>query len=585
MNRNKKTEELREAGSNRKPSAKSKSKRYRGKGKSSNSRGPQSSAMKEMDDPKFRQVNKYNDGNDPDYYFTNLELAEQAATFPFPYFLGHAPTVGGSNVPTMAVFAMNPSIGNTVDVTATSPTNSAYSAGVNMAAQKLYTRLSVASGRTANYQPADVIMSILAVNEVVSIIEAARRFFGIATTYSMRNRIYAIRLLDMLVGIESSATIFSFGHDFVEHMADYRMALNIIIAKINQIPILADLGYTRKCIEMYQKVYLDSISDLAQTYAFVPYSTWILDETTQGGSTLVTRRDVFNPSGVTVQYTFQSWLDLLNEMTDALLNSTTLNMVYADMFNYQAKFSMNFMKLDFVLEGYSVVPEYNERVLQQIKNMVITHSPARPATGAVVPTYCTIDNDVSQNVNYGFLRYNPMFSTPLDTTSSGTGPLCQLFFDFETSTPTLVDKIDNLKLAVGLANTWETYNSIKYETYATLPDHYCTLAKVYGPRCEDVVRVLGNRKSKATQATSGVLYDLAVPSSQYTWVDVADVPTDVLTKFNHFPLAVAYDTQSSSATSGMVTRTSGDLNYFTTMSFEHFRKINDLEFQGLFDLR
>jgi hypothetical protein len=137
------------------------------KSKSNRNSQGKGDAMKDMDqdDPKFRKLNKYNDGNDPDYYFTSTDLAEQAATFPFPYFLGTRPTVGNVNIPTVQVMFFNPSVGVTNYVGGKHELQT----GTNMAAQKLYTRLSVASGRTANYQPNDVIMGVQA---IISLAEA-----------------------------------------------------------------------------------------------------------------------------------------------------------------------------------------------------------------------------------------------------------------------------------------------------------------------------------------------------------------------------------------------------------------------------
>lgn len=516
-------------------------------------------AMKVMDqdDPKFAKLNRYNDGNDPDYYFTDKALAEQAATFPFVYFLGTKNTIGKFCVPTVEVIRMNPSLGVTPS---DDDGNVDTQTGANMAAQKLYTRLSVASGRTASYQPNDVLMSIAAATSLAEGIEYARRFFGVATTYSVRNRVFAWRILSMLANAPES-----FGRDFVTKMADYRMELNMIITKLNQIPLFADMGFVRKSLEMYQKIYMDETSDTAQIYAYSPYSIWQIDETTQGGTTL--------KSVELYSTTFQGLLDKLNACADALLNSTTLNMVYADIFNYQARFSAKFITLDYVLEGYSVIPEYNERALQQIHNAVIVSAPLKLDVGDNIMGYkVTPSNDVHSRAENGLILYNPMFG--------GQDAANGLVFDFETSTPDLVDKIDNIKFAA-LKGIVVTTPDTVVTLNATLPDHYIVDALIFGATPTDQVYVTANRRTYPGGDFESPQFE-AFGAGEYSSISANSVYDALLSKFNHNFLGVVYN-----ADAGVddVLSITGDLNYFTSMPQDHFKRITDLEYQGLFELR
>lgn len=526
-------------------------------GNQGNPRNKQAMKLMDQDDPKFAKLNKYNDGNDPDYYFTDKALAEQAATFPFVYFLGTKKTIGHFDVPTVEVLKLNPSMGVTPS---DEDGNVNIQTGANMAAQKLYTRLSVASGRTASYQPNDVLMAVGAATSLAEGIEYARRFFGVATTYSARNRVFAWRILSMIAGANES-----FGQDFVTKMADYRMELNMIITKLNQIPLFADMGYVRKSIEMYQKLYMDETSDTAQIYVYSPHSLWKIDETTEGGTTLKTV--------ILQSSTFQGILDKLNACADALLNSTTLNMVYADMFNYQAKFSTNFITLDYVLEGYSVIPEYNERALQQIHNAVITSEPLVTTSKTWGDYKITSGNDVISTAETGLIIYNPLFNSA----NAAKG----LIFDFETSTPDLVDRIDNIKFAAlkGIAvrngTDWGLVN-------ATLPDHYIVEAQVYGATPTDFVRVQNNRICTAGASINTPAFEFSAMGGDYGILTTGNIHNVLLSKFNHNFLGIVF---STNGTSDDVTSVIGDLNYFTSMSEDHFRRITDLEYQGLFELR
>lgn len=533
----------------------------RGKGtskkSSQNIKSREAMKVMDQDDPKFAKLNRYNDGNDPDYYFTDKGLADQAATFPFVYFLGTKNTLGLFNVPTVEVLRINPSVGVTPS---DDEGNVDVQTGANMAAQKLYTRLSVASGRTASYQPNDVLMAVAAATSLAEGIEYARRFFGVATTYSARNRVFAWRILSMLANNNG------FGQDFVTHMADYRMELNMIITKLNQVPLFADMGFVRKSVEMYQKLYMDATSDTAQIYAYAPYSMWQIDETTEGGTTLKT-------VNLTSLARFQTLLDKLNACADALLGSTTLNMVYADIFNYQARFSSKFITLDYVLEGYSVIPEYNERALQQIHNAVLTSEPLVTTTSTWGGHKITSGNDVVSTAENGLIFYNPTFG--------GSNAATGLVFDFGTSTPDLVDKIDNIKFAV-LKGTAARNGSDIALVNATLPDHYIVRADIYGATPLDFVQINNNRICNAGSSLITAAFEFLGKGGSYNTVIPDCVYSIILSKFDHNFLGLTFSAEGDiDNLVGVV----GDLNYFTSMSADHFKRITDLEYQGLFELR
>lgn len=203
--------------------------------------------------------------NNPNWYFTDRQLAEMATTFSFNQFLGQDFAISENgksieSVTTAAILAINPSIGYIHK-------NYPMSDGINMAGMKLYTTLSANNAKTTQYAPQDVTALILAVGSLLSYVSYVRRVFGLAFTVNQRNRFYPTQLMNAL-GADAE--------DMVKNLADYRLQFNTLLNTINQIPIPLNIAYLDKWSTIYDNVYLDSDSPMAQTIALRPYSVWRL---------------------------------------------------------------------------------------------------------------------------------------------------------------------------------------------------------------------------------------------------------------------------------------------------------------------
>ena len=207
--------------------------------------------------------------NDPNWYFTDAGVADAAASFAFDQYLGVPFSMGldvGSTtgvtevdtyVPTIMSISVNPCPGDT----------SSIQTGINMAALKTYTTLSSQNAKTTAYAPQDITTLILSLGEVISVLEHIRRAFGVAFTYNQRNRSMPTKLLDSM-GFNSG--------DFLTNLAQHRLEFNSWITAINKIPFLDNFAYLYKCADIYQGVYSDSESAMAQIVFMRPYSTWVI---------------------------------------------------------------------------------------------------------------------------------------------------------------------------------------------------------------------------------------------------------------------------------------------------------------------
>lgn len=481
--------------------------------------------------------------NDPNWYFTSKDVADQTSSYAFDRFLGVADDLSVLNsagaeyamhqtVPTIMAVSLNPCPGDT----------STIKSGINMAALKMYTTLSSNNAKTTNYAPQDLTMLMLSLGEIISMLEHIRRAFGVAFTYNQRNRALPSKLLDAM-GFDAD--------DFLTDIAQHRMQFNTWITSVNKIPFLSNVAYFYKCADLYQKIYTDSTSEMAQIMFCKPHSTWSLNEEyNDQGSGLVTE----------VLPTYAKWssiVTLMNKMITALFESSTFNFIYADVLNYASKTGAKMLYLDYLVEGYTVIPEYNRNFLLQIHNSNAVGSPA-----AIAPsTKFTKGNDVACNVNTNKVEYVPAFPT------SGVLLPQELIVDMDTPTPSLEDRIEATRFQSILGDV-TAVSSANYGQLVSMADHY-------------VVRY--------TIDTVDSTYSISNSVHMLVDTSVANMAKDVigilhLSQFDWHP--IIHVMQNSAPTDGIYTvGVLGDLNYYTTLDVAWYEKVNDLTFLALFELR
>lgn len=492
--------------------------------------------------------------NDPNWYFLDANVAAQAASISFNQYVGQtvnidAISAGGMhstkqyNVPGVLVLPMAPSIGETV-----TPTS-----GINMANLKLYSTLSSKNAKTTNYAPQDITMLELALGEILSMFEHIRRVFGIAMTYNQRNRLLPKALI-AASGVQSD--------DFFKKLADYRLEFNTLVTLVNQIPFPATMAYMYKCMDMYQNVYTDGTSAMSQIIMLVPGLTWLLSESaTDTGSVLSTVElptlkftDAQNITTLPESslWTMGQWLSQLRTMIQTLMTSSTFNYIYSDILNYADKTGVKLFYLDYLLESYSVVPTYNMNFLLQIHNMTILGMPLKKGTesGTTAFTY----NDVSSDVDTNSVVYDPTFAI-----LSNVGVFSKYIVDFPTPTATAVDIIEGTRyLAIGRG-----VNNQRTGTKYSLPDHYCVLGFII------------NFLSEASGAN--LVYYVGCSSNATDALSDFEAFYTQLTQFDWAPLCYIYSSNAFELI--------GDLNYYTTVTGEWLRRVNDLAYQALFEIR
>ena len=483
--------------------------------------------------------------NDPNWYFLDADVATQASSFSMDQYLGVDTDLSlsidgqintlGITVPAILALHMNPCPGDT----------STIQRGINMAGLKTYTMLSSMNSKTTNYGPQDVTTLLLSLGEVISILEHIRRAFGVAFTYNQRNRTMPVMLLDMM-GFEHT--------DFLENLAQHRLQFNSWITAVNKIPFLDNIAYMYKCADMYQNVYADSESSMAQLVFMRPYSTWVLDEQySDQGSGLVTT--VLPNLG-----TWDQWATIVDSMITALFQSTTYNYIYSDILNYSTRTGAKLMYMDFLREDYVVVPVYNRTFMLQVHNSIAVSAPYYTATDG---KYTKL-NDVIPDVENNRIDYRPAWSNRGSTTT-------QLIVDFDTPLATLEDRIEATRYQAMLKYK-ETVAETKIYVPSAVPDHY-------------VVQYVINTSNNTDDPEYAVVNSyLSLMSGTY---DEDVLQTQIMCQqVDWAPLfLVVQQGKVAGDGSGTYTYIIGDVNYYTTLDEDWYFRVNDITFQALFNLR
>lgn len=484
--------------------------------------------------------------NDPNWYFTDAEIANLASSISFGEYLGVQTelklnfTDASDNsiietrkapVPSVMSIGLSPCPGNVDDT----------QRGINLAALKMYSELSSMNAKATSYAPQDLTMLMLSLGEVISLVEHIRRAFGVAFTYNMRNRDMPIKLLTAM-GFDAN--------DFLTNIAGNRLRFNTLITAINKIPFLSNISYFFKCADLYQRVYADSDSAMAQLIVMCPHTTWVLKEDySDAGSGLVTKT-LPTP---TSPGTFSTWINIVKDMVDKLFQSSTFNYIYSDVLNYSAKKGATLMFLDYLLEGYSVVPEYNMNFLLQVHNATIvgeTYSPKRITNHG---------NDVYCVANKNQVDWRAVFVAPHSRS------LNTVIFDFPTDHPTTEDIIEASRFTALGSTVFIDTDTEKTAYYfgSGFPDHYCNVLYL-----GDVPDITSFKSLANSILSTDNDENLNIWTANY------------LSKVDWAPLFYTLSLTSNGYLGYL-----GDVDYFTTINRYYLSKVNDIAMLSLFTLR
>lgn len=329
--------------------------------------------------------------NDVSWYAKNEQMLRDAASFSYNSPLGSkVPWMEGfrigqditggfldgtdDTVPGLMQLRFLPTVG--LSISSTSP--------ANLAAQNIYSFVRYMNSGAKNYDQADMMLYLMAMDSIYMMWNWAKRIYGYARVYSQKNRY----LPDVMFAAEQ-VNITS----VTENLADFRLGLNKLAAQISSFCVPAVMPLFIRHSWMVSNIYKDSDIDKAQMFMFSPAYYYQYNETgSKYGGQLVAKA-MKKPGAV--DYTYQNILDMIQTALDQVAYSEDIGVMSGDILKAYGQEKL--FKLAAVDPDYTVVPVYNEEVLNQIHNSSVINDDG--ATGL----------NITQNPNTGFLIWNPTF--------------------------------------------------------------------------------------------------------------------------------------------------------------------------------
>lgn len=339
--------------------------------------------------------------NDWRWYAQNEQLLRDSASFPYSWPLGtrlnlgeNAPEVNKGSLPGIM----------SIRTASTFGWSDNPNSPINVAARNIYSFVRHANSGHANYDAPDLMLYLCAMDSLYSYLAFLKRIYGVVSTYSYVNRYYpkaVVKAMDVNFD------------DIQANLADFRGFINTLAVKVGSMCVPASMSYMAKHIWMYSGLYYDSNQDKAQTYLFVPNNFYKYDLDEDGAGMLAplytgnfTTVNV-GKNGIAKEFSFADLRKLASEMLDPILKSEDMNIMSGDILK---AFGPNGVYLvDGIGETYTVLPSYEEEVLDQIQNLTLV---GPPKYGRYMDKAQSGALKLQQDSTKGWLKSTPLFHHP-----------------------------------------------------------------------------------------------------------------------------------------------------------------------------
>ena len=334
--------------------------------------------------------------NDPAWYALNPQLLKDAASFPYAWPLGNKLNVGEfgtlinqGSLPGIMVMNWVPTIGYSED--GTSP--------VNVASINTYTKVRHDNSGHANYDHADYMMYLLAMDSVYAFHSWMRRVYGCMLTYSNTNRYYP-RAIVKAMGVDFD--------NLQGNLADFRQYINTYAIKASALAVPAKMSFMTKHYWMSEGMYYDSQQDKPQTYLFNPlgFYKFALSQGETPHGTLQFKPMFTDTTGAIPgcrtnrPWTLEDFISYGDNLLAPIISDEDFGIMSGDTLK---SFGIGgCYTLPITEETYTVLPSYSAEVLDQIQN----------ATFIGLPVIDTMTIDQNVNVGAGWIMADPKFKHP-----------------------------------------------------------------------------------------------------------------------------------------------------------------------------
>lgn len=303
--------------------------------------------------------------NDPNWYIPDGQLAKDVASISFNQPLGAPFTLSSVNydskwtLPGIMTILTMPTGG-----ASTNPNSP-----INVAARKVYSWVRHENSGHANYDPADLMMYLLAMDSIYIFWAWMVRLYGLLQLFSQTNRYVGDALIFAAGGNAS---------DLRKNMSAFRAYINMFAVKASTFAVPKTMPLFVRHSWMYTNVYKDEDVSKAQYYVYAPAAVYQWAPTISAGGSGLQPRNVcaFENSGLLIESlnstnnTLNNISALGNQLIDSLMANEDIGIMSGDVL--KAYGQDNIWRLETIPEFYSTVPVFSEEVLSQIHNTEIT---------------------------------------------------------------------------------------------------------------------------------------------------------------------------------------------------------------------
>lgn len=328
----------------------------------SNTKGDKTSFPKQgkQDSVCGSQDTTFKSRSNPVSYYTKFNtFAQDAANLPFSMPVGAAIPLhfkvhdreydSTLYVPGIMRLAFMPTVGISKDFT--SP--------INRSSVRFYTYMRSNQKASASYDHQDITMMMMAMDSCYMFHAMCRRLYGIVRDFSPVNLYYAKALV---------AACGCNYNDLCDHLQDFRAWINQYAYNLGQYAMPKGMTFFERHQWMAEGIYVDSHTEKAQTYIFVPDGFWKYDNTVATGSQCVYVPYLERGLDGVKSYTVQELMDFGDSLLNAISNEADFAVISGDIYNF---YGGDTYQLPYVNEDYQVLPTYDEVVLSQIENASI----------------------------------------------------------------------------------------------------------------------------------------------------------------------------------------------------------------------
>lgn len=372
-------------------------------------------------DSKDRYLRNKKSTNDPAWYAADQSLQRDAASIPFSWAFGtkvdfNLPftVINGVSdvVPGIMVERLIPTLGNTV----------AQENAPNVAAFAAYSYIRHANSGHSNYEASDLMLYLISCAEIYSYIVFLQRCYGLAMTYAQKNR-YMPKAVLTASGVDFT--------DIVNHLADFRMRINVIINKMSSMAVPATMPYFNRLAFLYKNLYIDGSNIKNQMYMYAPAGFHVFTYDSEGKGFLQWR-----PWTAHSTYNIEQLIQMAEDMIQPIIEDEDMNIMSGDIL--KAYGSNNIITLTSVPEMYNIIPIYDINVLEQMKN-------ATPVTA--------VNLDITQDAQTSQIVCDPQVTNPMHINLMHSNRI--LTTERDDPTPDIVLEITRLMASADLIGTTE----------------------------------------------------------------------------------------------------------------------------------